>query len=174
MKPIETTYKGYRFRSRLEARWAVFFDELRINWVYEPQGYQLNDGTLYLPDFWLPTFSDGMWAEVKPEGGGFSKARLLCEESKRPVWLCEGLPDVRAYDILEYRERDESCQIEEGVIEINGILNADQAEGGNRMFWLPGYENRDGSISPEYHDLVGEQLLTAVRAVRRARFEFER
>lgn len=25
---IETEYKGYRFRSRLEARWAVFFDTL--------------------------------------------------------------------------------------------------------------------------------------------------
>jgi hypothetical protein len=25
-KAIETHYKGYRFRSRLEARWAVFFD----------------------------------------------------------------------------------------------------------------------------------------------------
>ena len=26
IKAIETYYKGYRFRSRLEARWAVFFD----------------------------------------------------------------------------------------------------------------------------------------------------
>ena len=25
---IETAYKGYRFRSRLEARWAVFFDAI--------------------------------------------------------------------------------------------------------------------------------------------------
>jgi hypothetical protein len=28
IKAIETSYKGYRFRSRLEARWAVFFDAL--------------------------------------------------------------------------------------------------------------------------------------------------
>ncbi|MCB6994492.1 hypothetical protein LI177_13475 [bacterium 210820-DFI.6.37] len=26
LKAIQTEYKGYRFRSRLEARWAVFFD----------------------------------------------------------------------------------------------------------------------------------------------------
>lgn len=32
IKPIETKYKGYRFRSRLEARWAVFFDALGISW----------------------------------------------------------------------------------------------------------------------------------------------
>lgn len=25
IKPIETKYDGYLFRSRLEARWAVFF-----------------------------------------------------------------------------------------------------------------------------------------------------
>ena len=54
IKPIETEYKGYRFRSRLEARWAVFFDTLDVKWEYEPQGWQLADGTRYLPDFWLP------------------------------------------------------------------------------------------------------------------------
>lgn len=51
-KPIETTYRGHRFRSRTEARWAVFFDTLNIKWVYEPEGFDLN-GIRYLPDFWL-------------------------------------------------------------------------------------------------------------------------
>lgn len=31
-KAVETVYKGYRFRSRLEARWAIFFDSLGIKW----------------------------------------------------------------------------------------------------------------------------------------------
>jgi hypothetical protein len=53
IKPIETEYKGYRFRSRLEARWAVFFDAIGIKWEYEPEGYQFEDGTMYLPDFKL-------------------------------------------------------------------------------------------------------------------------
>jgi hypothetical protein len=35
IKPIETRYNGYRFRSRLEARWAVFFDTLGIEYQYE-------------------------------------------------------------------------------------------------------------------------------------------
>lgn len=39
MRPIETKYKGCRFRSRLEARWAVFFDALEIKWWYEPEGF---------------------------------------------------------------------------------------------------------------------------------------
>lgn len=43
---IETTYKGFRFRSRLEARWAAMFDQLRWRWDYEPL-----DGNHYIPDF---------------------------------------------------------------------------------------------------------------------------
>lgn len=50
---LETSYAGCRFRSRLEARWAVFMDRLRVEWMYEPQGY-LIDGKPYLPDFYLP------------------------------------------------------------------------------------------------------------------------
>ena len=39
IKAIETIYNGYRFRSRLEARWAVFFDEIGIKYEYEKEGY---------------------------------------------------------------------------------------------------------------------------------------
>lgn len=54
IKAIETEYNGYRFRSRAEARWAVFFDACGIKYQYEPEGYKLSDGTFYLPDFYLP------------------------------------------------------------------------------------------------------------------------
>lgn len=60
---IETEYKGYRFRSRLEARWAVFFDEAGIKWEYEIEGYKLSNGVMYLPDFYLPEFQ--LFVEVK-------------------------------------------------------------------------------------------------------------
>lgn len=74
ISPIETTYAGCRFRSRLEARWAVFFDALGIRWEYEAQGYELGwrldlarlekgEVIHYLPDFWLPDHR--MFAEVK-------------------------------------------------------------------------------------------------------------
>jgi len=65
IKAIETNYKGYRFRSRLEARWSLFLDTLGVDWVYEDEGYILPDGTLYLPDFWFPGW--GCFAEVKPK-----------------------------------------------------------------------------------------------------------
>lgn len=51
LKAIETYYKGYKFRSRLEARWAVFLDACGADWEYEQEGYWLPDGSRYLPDF---------------------------------------------------------------------------------------------------------------------------
>lgn len=73
IKPIETRYKGHRFRSRLEARWAVFLDSLGVVWQYEPQGFDLGDGLTYLPDFYLPDFrsyanetNPGWFLEIKP------------------------------------------------------------------------------------------------------------
>lgn len=41
---IPTQYKGVQFRSKLEAKWAVFFDTLGIEWEYEPQGYEIGTG----------------------------------------------------------------------------------------------------------------------------------
>jgi hypothetical protein len=69
IKAIETTYRGYKFRSRLEARWAIFFDSLRLEWEYEPEGYELADGARYLPDFYLPSIGPrGLWVEIKAKG----------------------------------------------------------------------------------------------------------
>lgn len=42
----ETTYKGIKFRSRLEAKWAYFFDEMGWEYQYEPS--EING---YNPDF---------------------------------------------------------------------------------------------------------------------------
>ena len=50
---IETEYKGYRFRSRREAKWAVFFDACGVKWEYELEGYECSNGVRYLPDFLL-------------------------------------------------------------------------------------------------------------------------
>lgn len=69
IKPIETIYKGYRFRSRLEARWAVFFDHLGIPYDYEREGYQTEFGW-YLPDFYIFPYGEtpyGYIVEVKPD-----------------------------------------------------------------------------------------------------------
>lgn len=66
-KAIETHYNGYRFRSRLEARWAVFFDSYGVEYEYELEGFELGGGLRYLPDFYLPDL--GVFVEVKPNRG---------------------------------------------------------------------------------------------------------
>lgn len=72
LKSIDTRYAGCLFRSRLEARWAVCFDQLGIAWDYEPQGFEVtkritnawSDSTFrYLPDLWLGDVET--WGEVK-------------------------------------------------------------------------------------------------------------
>ena len=65
---LATTYRGIRFRSRLEARWAMFFDILGIDFHYEPGSFPVVPGG-YTPDFLIPkqaTFDRRLWVEVKP------------------------------------------------------------------------------------------------------------
>ena len=72
-KVPKTLYRGIRFSSPLEARWAVFFDTLKVEFVYEKQRFDLSAAGLFTPDFWLPTVmlrsnsTIGLWAEVAPE-----------------------------------------------------------------------------------------------------------
>ncbi|MEU5197276.1 hypothetical protein AB0G86_25045 [Streptomyces scabiei] len=73
IKAIETAYAGCRFRSRLEARWAVAFDHMGIPWEYEPEGFEVGyseyGGDYYLPDFYLPQTKT--WVEVKGSADAF-------------------------------------------------------------------------------------------------------
>ena len=59
--PIITEYSGTPFRSRLEARWAAWFDRRGIVWEYEPARF---DG--WMPDFKLVLDGAPVYAEVKP------------------------------------------------------------------------------------------------------------
>ena len=96
IKPIETFYNGYRFRSRLEARWAVYFDALAVKYQYEPQGYKLCDGVYYLPDFYLPDMET--YVEIKPIGSegcykdAMEKLELLCLGTEKFGLFCVGDP----------------------------------------------------------------------------------
>ncbi len=96
LKPIETQFKGYRFRSRTEARWAIFFEQIsEIDWSYEVQGFHLPNGEYYLPDF-LVISPQGrkIWYEVKPEGSdmGLSKVKSFNEMSPEQCYVLRGDP----------------------------------------------------------------------------------
>lgn len=90
IKAIDTNYKGYKFRSRLEARVAVYLDALNASWQYEIEGYLLPVNGNYLPDFLVSSFPKcdrPFWLEVKavkPTLKEIYKLRELCVVTKTP------------------------------------------------------------------------------------------
>ncbi len=125
-KAIETTYMGCRFRSRLEARWAVFFDALGWEWEYEKQGYQIgyvDDQIPWLPDFEIVTPSgQHFYVEVKGDPDFFAEGRWLerfdfnggppgfpdCgwsntyDKDHKPLLLLGGIPRFNINDLIFY------------------------------------------------------------------------
>ena len=69
IQSLPAFFEGVKFRSRLEARWAIFFEHCGMKWEYEPEGYQLDNGQCYLPDFLLHDLvgrvSGDLFVEVK-------------------------------------------------------------------------------------------------------------
>lgn len=95
IKAIETEYAGCRFRSRLEARWAVFFDALGVEWEHEPEGFQTSAGN-YLPDFRVTNYDSWyrtLWFEVKPPSAPTDiRHDVFPKEVGYPLIVVRGLP----------------------------------------------------------------------------------
>jgi len=108
IQAIPTHYANHKFKSRTEARWAVFFDSMKIRWEYEPEGVVLPDGTWYLCDFWLPDLK--VWAEVKPEeitDAEWTKAEELHRVSDFSVLMLNGAPWPKWYGATDHRGPNE-------------------------------------------------------------------
>lgn len=129
MQPIPTSWNGYAFRSRLEARWAVFFDAIGVRWSYEPEGYVLTDGTHYLPDFvvWTPQGSPVVY-EVKPAIGG--------DDSKIRKMLAQLLAE---YEARGYK----------GTVPRGGLLRGDPVDAINSSSHAINMCPRCGEIGPQ-------------------------
>lgn len=102
MRAIQTEYDGKRFRSRLEARWAVFFNNLGINYEYEPEGFELESGHRYLPDFLLKddNGNPSCWIEIKgklPELEEIYKIHSLCANQEIDGFIFFGKIDNLQY-----------------------------------------------------------------------------
>ena len=90
IKSLPTFYGDTVFRSRLEARWAIFFDECGIKWEYEPKLFRLKNGISYLPDFLLHDLtgriSGNLYVEVKGILREIYGSWLLTEEDYEKIW----------------------------------------------------------------------------------------
>ncbi len=116
MKPLPTKYKGCTFRSRTEARWAVFFTHMNWEWKYEDQGYELETGGYYLPDFEvrLPNLKE-WYIEVKPDNFDkfdqdqyMNKLQRFTSEAGKDLLIVDGNPSCKPFDIVCHRFEDRS------------------------------------------------------------------
>lgn len=160
--PLETPYHGCQFRSRTEARWAVFFDSLSIPWEYEKEGYDL-DGVWYLPDFWLPR--QRCWFEVKGElytDEEAAKAAGLARHTGRPVFIAWGevAPSVREYAGIHTWD-------EAGVRNDGQVWAATSA--GYQLKFMGWHDIRRGTVPRSAWDT--DRLRRGYRTARQARFD---
>lgn len=165
IKAIETVYKGYRFRSRLEARWAVFFDTLGIEYEYEKEGFDL-DGVWYLPDFWLPRY--GHWIEIKPDTPSpeeKEKAWRLAVKSGSNTFICCGNPYAEKHFVtLEGDYGFYEAKIEYKIIGfiadvfdlrvMDSFLNYT-----NGVFWMQSLYDFLYSVQERHGDIFSKPLL---------------
>jgi len=123
--PIETDYAGYRFRSRLEARWAVFFDKIGIPWEYEAEGYETPLGR-YLPDFRLKLHDRHVLFEVKPDRGVNPKDPRSVELDRRWVHVA-GISEFYATYGLPRISR--AREMDDGLFGWDGFPRSDKLLG---------------------------------------------
>lgn len=179
IRAIETEWNGYRFRSRTEARWAVFMDCLSVAYEYEVQGFELG-GTRYLPDFWLP--GDQAWMEIKgtaPTPEEDKKAELLCEGTRFPVFIFVGAP---WFNIAERHFM--WCEDDQRVIEVgfaDCMTGYDWEKEGEYyqgvMAWMIEGAKERGTIGClvegcDSYAARHPKMVRAYREARGARFEF--
>lgn len=172
MQVKETIYDGYRFRSRTEARWAVFFKKLGIKYEYEKEGFDLGEFS-YLPDFWLP--DQKCWIEIKggePTEKEIEKAHKLSEYSKFPVYIFFEMPNEDgnlsgngAYlcDVYGWDNSHQWCECPKC-----GKIGIEFEGRASRLSCRCFNEERDGKM----YNAGSDKLSLAYKSARQARFEY--
>lgn len=92
MKAIKTKFNGIEYRSKLEARWAVFFTHYGMKFEYEKESFKLKNGIVYCPDFYFPEFDS--YCEIKP----------LITEAKNGYKLYKFETNIVGLTALEYKK----------------------------------------------------------------------
>jgi hypothetical protein len=176
IKAIETKYAGRYFRSRLEARWAIFFDVMCVKWEYENQGFSIGDDR-YLPDFELPEWE--CYIEIKPSCISGEDDRRIKRIMKnwnggkgKSLWVIKGSPAYGQYKA--YRTPEDACE----QSTTNGLIEFvfGSCRKCNGLWW--GYTNGDawggkcqpGCESEKWTDEYG-LVADAYEAAMSARFD---
>lgn len=189
LKAIQTEYKGYRFRSRLEARWAVFFDACGVDWEYEPEGYDLGSGLQYLPDFLLHGVQgrDGgdLYVEVKGQMNNMDARKInrfaslgmrechMCGKSATAILVVGSIPDGNTMDEITQSISDTAYSDHKGWPNYYNFetIDGDYFAAHPGINWDGGFE-LFGDDSSYLCDMNPDATEKAYRKARQARFEF--
>lgn len=118
-KPIPTKYEGVVYRSRLEARWALFFDKIGFSPFYEPFTVERN-GLSWTPDFILHSGisiykpSDYTLIEIKPTRPNSDYIEYLTkmhDPRKSDILICVGSPTLEQPNGVHIRNHNNKTQV---------------------------------------------------------------
>lgn len=151
---IPTYFDGHRFRSRMEARWAVAFKQLGITYWYEPDGFNLGE-TCYLPDFFLPQIDT--YAEVKPYAltpVERLKAERLCLATRKRILLLVGPPDFMTYEFWWPDQEGDCYTVDDALLDIYAHGRAYYDDERRLFTSCGGAFQTEEEFSPEYRNAV--------------------
>ena len=185
-KAIPTEYKGFRFRSRTEARWAVYLDALNLDWLYEKEGYILPSGQ-YLPDFWIPCpeycdNNSGYWLEIKgghPSDIERQKCKELAMETGHTTLLIYGSPTLEIFNTYSFSpirngnfvESVRETHSKNTDPEVQNLLDVVGHDPKSEPFWEH-FVLITRFLSGQGKEYSEECLIKAITHARGARFEF--
>ncbi|UZJ44989.1 hypothetical protein OOT55_02735 [Marinimicrobium sp. C6131] len=149
----KTEYIGTIYRSRTEARWAVFFDRLGVTFEYEKNLITLSSGEKYLPDFYIHDFDT--YLEVKS-----SSEEVVTEECVKAiafsnevgdvnVWLSIGAPSSKRANILPLSLWESDRDIKEILSSPENRYKILEDRRDHQIYWLHS-EYTGGSFHHSY------------------------
>ena len=96
---IPTIYKHTQFNSRLDARWAVFFEKIGFQWNYLISSTGANQAPAYSPKFWLA--DQQVFADVRFQEPPLNLRKRMARYARsNALWVIVGSPSIRFEDNL--------------------------------------------------------------------------
>jgi hypothetical protein len=169
VRSIPTNYAGCTYRSRVEARWAIWFDSVGLRFQYEPQGFFIRSGA-YLPDFWVEGWR--MFLEVKgvePTDEERRKCAELAIAAECDVLLAVGAPEER-FQLLWFDrdgEREDRYAIARDKFSAAGFWLVSDSAFDDRGNWIGPNKTRFLPRGPMFSGALDQAFAEA----RSARFE---
>ena len=164
-KAIETIYKGCKFRSRLEARWAVFFDNCNADWEYEPEGYDLGNGIYNLPDFLIRNVDGRVGGDLYVEVKG-----VMTEKDMHKIKLFSGYKEIKKTFEGGYSSH---IEIKNKTLILGNIPKGDSMSDIDNELSNVGYDYMNGfNIYPFNFEMIdGDYYLAHLGINKNGRFE---